>query len=266
MYHNKQHRAGLWRQLSDEFGDEFDGVQLSKKWSNLRIQYRNYAAKQKETKSGQGSNEGGGAIKWKYFDAMKFISRAEEEQTTATKSNFVYDTSTQSSVFETQQPPITMDVPTAQQTRRARARSSSSYGSGRSASASSVDAMSSTATVSLTESMKEAIVLMRERKASSDSGSNVNAMFAQYIKSELDAMTAGDAQLVRSALTATLMQKMSENQANQAIAQQQQQFIIVRPDDMADGNAENFELSDDDGAITTAKTAIANKIEFYFVL
>lgn len=82
-YRNKIERQSAWKQMSDaDFDNKFTDDQLVAKWSNMRIQYRSYFAKYREKKSGD-------TIKWKYYEAMSFVDRAEEQQTSTTVSNLV---------------------------------------------------------------------------------------------------------------------------------------------------------------------------------
>lgn len=86
-YRNKIERQSAWKQMSEnEFDKKFNDNELMAKWSNMRIQYRSYFAKYRKSKSGQGASE---SAKWKFYDAMDFVGRAEEEQTAATVSNLV---------------------------------------------------------------------------------------------------------------------------------------------------------------------------------
>lgn len=86
-YKNKIKRMGIWRQISDQ---EFDGAytadDLLAKWTNIRIQFKTQATKKKATKSGQATEA---KRDWKYYQAMKFVEQAEDEQTTETISNLV---------------------------------------------------------------------------------------------------------------------------------------------------------------------------------
>lgn len=89
MYHNKSARENAWQTIGDIFNGKYDTSDMSAKWSNLRIQYRTAAARAK-SKSGQGVVEN---PKWKYFSALSFVGRAEDEQTQATVSNLPLDIS-----------------------------------------------------------------------------------------------------------------------------------------------------------------------------
>lgn len=82
-YHNKMMRDNAWRHIAESFEGKFSQTDLNAKWTNLRIQYRSYAARAK-TKSGQGCVE---TPKWKFFSAMGFVGRAEDKQTQITVSN-----------------------------------------------------------------------------------------------------------------------------------------------------------------------------------
>lgn len=85
-YKNRIERNKIWNEMSEnEFESKFDAEQLLAKWTNVRIQYRSYAAK--KTKSGQEAEAP--AINWKFFSSMAFVGRAEVEQTALTESNLV---------------------------------------------------------------------------------------------------------------------------------------------------------------------------------
>lgn len=86
-YRNKIERQSAWKHISEtEFDSKFSDNELMAKWSNMRIQYRSYLAKNRKTKSGQGTKD---SIKWKFYEAKDFVGRAEEEQTASTVSNLV---------------------------------------------------------------------------------------------------------------------------------------------------------------------------------
>ncbi|CAH1106913.1 unnamed protein product [Psylliodes chrysocephalus] len=84
-YCNKVERVAAWQHMSEvDFNSKFTDADLIAKWSNIRIQYRSYFAKSRKTKFCQGAQE---EVKWKFYQVMNFIGRAEEEQTTDTISN-----------------------------------------------------------------------------------------------------------------------------------------------------------------------------------
>lgn len=86
-YRNKTERQSAWKHISEtDFDGKFKESEIMAKWSNIRIQYRSYFAKYRKTKSGQGASE---QVKWKFYEAMDFVGRAEEEQTSTTVSNMV---------------------------------------------------------------------------------------------------------------------------------------------------------------------------------
>lgn len=86
-YKNKLKRMELWRQISErDFNSTYTADDLLAKWTNIRIQFKTQAAKKKVTKSGQGVEP---KREWKFYQAMKFVEQAEEEQTTTTISNLV---------------------------------------------------------------------------------------------------------------------------------------------------------------------------------
>lgn len=73
QYRNKHERSKLWDEISEnEFYSKFEGAELVAKWSNLRIQFRSYAAKKR--KSGQATPP---PIYWKFYAAMQFIASTE---------------------------------------------------------------------------------------------------------------------------------------------------------------------------------------------
>lgn len=81
-------RDAAWQEISENiFNAECDGAQLSAKWSNLRIQFKSYHSKSKQSKSGQGIDEH--KVSWKHFSRMLFIAAAEDEQSTISESNLV---------------------------------------------------------------------------------------------------------------------------------------------------------------------------------
>lgn len=92
---NKDHknrilRDAAWQEISEEiFDGEYGGAQLNAKWSNLRIQFKSYYSKSKQTKSGQGAGEY--KVSWKHFNQMMFIAAAEDQQSTISESNLVSD-------------------------------------------------------------------------------------------------------------------------------------------------------------------------------
>lgn len=91
-YSNKVIRSATWASIADQFGSAYNEAELTAKWTNLRIQYRGYNARAK-TKSGQGVEN---ATKWKFFNAMSFIGRAEDQQRAQSTSNLITDDSNES--------------------------------------------------------------------------------------------------------------------------------------------------------------------------
>lgn len=86
-YRNKIDRQSAWKEMSEtNFDNKFSATELMAKWSNIRIQYRSYDSKLRKTKSGQGAVE---QVKWKFFDVMSFVGRAEATQTAMNVSNLV---------------------------------------------------------------------------------------------------------------------------------------------------------------------------------
>ena len=86
-YRNRIERQTAWKVMSEvDFDHKFNENELMAKWTNIRIQYRSYFSRNRKTKSGQEANE---PVKWKFYEAMDFIGRAEEEQTPTTVSNLV---------------------------------------------------------------------------------------------------------------------------------------------------------------------------------
>lgn len=86
-YRNKFERQSAWKHMSEvDFEGKFSDSELLAKWSNIRIQYRSYYSKYQKTKSGQETDE---PVKWKFYEAIDFVGRAEQEQTAITVSNLV---------------------------------------------------------------------------------------------------------------------------------------------------------------------------------
>lgn len=87
-YKNRNLRSKVWDEIAENiFKNGFNADELGAKWSNLRIQFKSYHAKAKQSKSGQGANEK--QISWKYYSHMLFVAAAEEEQSTQSVSNLV---------------------------------------------------------------------------------------------------------------------------------------------------------------------------------
>lgn len=87
-YKNRLLRENMWNHIAENiFNSEYDGNQLNAKWANLRIQFKSYYTKSKETKSGQGAVNK--AVSWKFFNQMLFVKAAENAQSTMTESNMV---------------------------------------------------------------------------------------------------------------------------------------------------------------------------------
>lgn len=86
-YHTKIVRENAWQTIEDKFEGKFSTTDLNAKWTNLRIQYRGYAGRAK-TKSGQGTLK---STKWRYYGAMNFVGRAEDQQTCQTNSRLNFD-------------------------------------------------------------------------------------------------------------------------------------------------------------------------------
>uniref|UniRef100_A0A336LWQ9 CSON004582 protein n=1 Tax=Culicoides sonorensis TaxID=179676 RepID=A0A336LWQ9_CULSO len=84
-YKNRNARKEKWDEIAEiHFQNKIASADLSNKWKNLRVQFRMYYAKSITTKSGQAVSK---PVTWKYFDKLKFIQAAEEEQTNASESN-----------------------------------------------------------------------------------------------------------------------------------------------------------------------------------
>lgn len=86
-YHNKVQRDRAWQNIAEQFDMQYTTADLTAKWTNLRIQFRGYAGRIK-TKSGQGAIV---APKWKFYNSMSFVGRAEDQQTQETVSNIVFE-------------------------------------------------------------------------------------------------------------------------------------------------------------------------------
>lgn len=88
-YKNKNIRNNLWREMAENnFDSTFGADDLLAKWTNMRIQFKSYAAKKKQTKSGQGVEN---KVAWKFYNSMMFIEKAEESQTARSESNLVIE-------------------------------------------------------------------------------------------------------------------------------------------------------------------------------
>lgn len=90
-YHNKIVRKSAWQNINDEFEGKYTNSDLNAKWTNLRIQYRGYAGRAK-LKSGTLK-----CPKWKFYTAMHFIGRNEDQQTQQGISNLNIDGESDSS-------------------------------------------------------------------------------------------------------------------------------------------------------------------------
>lgn len=84
LYKNKLKKDAAWRDISENvFDSKLSSSELNTKWSNLRVQYKTYAAKYKLKPSGSGAQT---INKWKFFDCMSFID-GNNESIQATESN-----------------------------------------------------------------------------------------------------------------------------------------------------------------------------------
>lgn len=87
-YKNRHLRENMWNHIAENiFNSKHTGDQLNAKLANLRIQFKSYYTKSKETKSGQGAVHK--AVSWKVFNQMLFVKAAENAQSTVTESNMV---------------------------------------------------------------------------------------------------------------------------------------------------------------------------------
>lgn len=87
-YKNRTLRNKVWQEMSENiFHKEYDAAELQAKWSNLRIQFKSYHTKAKQTKSGQAAKDN--TVSWKYYSHMMFVAAAEDEQATESESNLV---------------------------------------------------------------------------------------------------------------------------------------------------------------------------------
>lgn len=78
----KTNREKCWQAIANSFGNKIPLQQMVAKWGNLRTQFRRLS--NAKTKSGQ---EAVKSVHWKYYQYLKFISIAEEQQTVNTTSN-----------------------------------------------------------------------------------------------------------------------------------------------------------------------------------
>ncbi|XP_075149547.1 uncharacterized protein LOC142223552 [Haematobia irritans] len=183
-YHNKMLRDNAWKSICEGFEDKFSQIDVNAKWTNLRIQYRGYAARAK-TKSGQGYVE---QPKWKFFNAMSFVGRVEDQQTQRTISNYFSEVESDCDISEFNLPSAIYTTP-SQTSRRQQTSSSQS------------------ATTQIAETMREAISAMKDKN---ENALNPNATFANYLLSELKTLNDDSAAIVRKKVTLFFLQCLDE--------------------------------------------------------
>lgn len=89
-YKKKHLRDAAWREIAEViFDGKYSAAEVCAKWSNLRIQFKSNG--RKHGKSGQGTDEMN-TVSWKFYDHLKFIEAAENQQSTASASNLVSET------------------------------------------------------------------------------------------------------------------------------------------------------------------------------
>lgn len=191
QYRNKIERTSIWQTISQtDFENRFNEHDLLAKWTNIRIQFRDYAAKAKKTKSGQGASS---ATKWKFFSAMQFIDKAEEDQSSHCESNLLFTPNESSSEFGDIESVSTVGASTS----RAKSTTTTSTAS------------SSSAAHMVADSMKEAVNMLKKRQFDSD---DKNAAFAKYLWTELRSMSEQDAAYIRNNLTRKFLDCVDELQ------------------------------------------------------
>ncbi|XP_058985707.1 uncharacterized protein LOC131805936 [Musca domestica] len=188
-YHNKILRDNAWRHISEQFDDKYTPADLTAKWTNLRIQYRGYAARSK-TKSGQGAIE---PPKWRFFNVMKFVGRNEEAQTQDTISNILIEIDSESNSFDVCASPSLPTPPPTSTPRRLQAPTVQS------------------ATTQIAETMREAVAAMKERNQNS---LDPNTSFANYLLSELKTLSDSGSASVRNKVTLFFLQCLEEERSN----------------------------------------------------
>lgn len=84
-YKNRTKKDAAWRDIEENvFHRIIKTTEISAKWSNLRVQYKSYAAKYKNRPSGSGRSQ---IAKWKFFDAMNFVGAVDDLLSESTISN-----------------------------------------------------------------------------------------------------------------------------------------------------------------------------------
>lgn len=185
QYRNKIERSSIWKSISEiDFESKFNESELLAKWTNIRIQFRGYAAKAKKTKSGQGAST---ATKWKFFSAMQFVDTAEENQSSHCESNLSL---TESDLGDVE------SVSTAGTSTR-HSNTISTTGS------------SSSAAELIADSMKDAINMLKERQSDSN---DKNAAFTKYILTELRSVPEHEAAYIRNNLSRKLLDCLDDLQ------------------------------------------------------
>lgn len=87
IYKNRTAKDSAWREIHENlFNSEIGLTELISKWNNIRIQFRSYRSKLSLKKSGSGTDD---SPKWKFWNAMLFIDRMENQYSQATASNMV---------------------------------------------------------------------------------------------------------------------------------------------------------------------------------
>lgn len=83
---DRDRRAAAWTAVTDVFGDRFTTQQCSAKWQSLRATQRKSISEMKLKKSGDGASQ---KPRWRYFDAMAFVTTTESSNYTVSQSNMV---------------------------------------------------------------------------------------------------------------------------------------------------------------------------------
>lgn len=207
QYRNKTERTSIWQTISQiDFDNRFNEHDLLAKWTNIRIQFRGYAAKAKKTKSGQGATS---ATKWKFFSAMQFIDKAEEDQLSQCESNLSFTHTESSSELGDMESVSTAGASTS----RAKPTTAASTVS------------SSSAARMVADSMNEAVNLLKKRQLGSN---DKNAAFAKYLCTELQSMPDHEATFIRNNLTRKFLDCVDELQK---MKQQQVVYVVEQSGD-----------------------------------
>ncbi|XP_055619500.1 uncharacterized protein LOC129764447 [Toxorhynchites rutilus septentrionalis] len=88
-YKNRDMRDASWQHITENvFDGQYSVAEVCAKWTNLRIQFRSYHAKENKRKSDQGAYS---RISWRFYRQMMFINNAEDQQTEKSESNLTLE-------------------------------------------------------------------------------------------------------------------------------------------------------------------------------